>query len=745
MRTAKGIIAIALVLVTVACSGPTPGPQTVIHEDAVVLDASDRDQLSEYHQDGTLVFTAAAGESLPDLAVGDVLVSEPAGSAAPDGLLRRVTGLDTSVAGRLSVATEQATIMDIVEKGALHEDFEMNEDDIASIEVLVDEMSFTMMDDARLAAAVAAAAAAAGEGAAVPAGAAPAGAAGLDPQQLGSFGFDFEVVVFDTDGDEQTKNDQMTAFGAITLKPKASIDLDVHCSYWCFGGIDVDFAAGLGMNETAKLGLKGKGPLGLNLQKSISLATFTMKPITFFIGPVPVVITPRLTVSLKFEGGVGASVTYEVSQALTMGVEVTYDDGWAASADLDNDFSVGPVKADEPVSAVLVAKAKGSASAELMFYGVLGPTFELAPYFKVDLRYPRDPIWKLDGGIEANLGVHIDVLGWDKSYQTNVLDDSIEIARAGNQAPLLDFQNDAQTVSVVAGGLMLRSLVADAEEGSPCCTVTYRSSDLADGTNGLLGSASDTLHEVLAVFQTLGARTVTATAVDTKGATTEQSITVTVMNEPPSVFMSSPFNDQEFFRGQPVRLRASSYDSSEPGQSLDCSTQMVWTSSVEGDALPVNGCQATVSFSTDGPRTLTLTGADSHGGLASASVDVTVVPPPSNLPPVVNVTSPADGITVGPHTVLVLTGTAVDPESEGIQSVVWDVLNDYDPFTGTGGSTFPVTLSGGNQWRPQDSIDYTPGLGGCEVNDTLRLRMRATDVDGVTGFDFVVLRVIVVC
>jgi hypothetical protein len=172
---------------------------------------------------------------------------------------------------------------------------------------------------------------------------------------------------------------------------------------------------------------------------------------------------------------------------------------------------------------------------------------------------------------------------------------------------------------------------------------------------------------------------------------------------------------------------------------------MVWTSSVEGDELPVNGCQATVSFSTDGPRTLTLTGADSHGGLASASVDVTVVPPPSNQPPVVNVTSPADGITVGPHTVLVLTGTAADPESEGVQSVVWDVLNDYDPFTGTGGSTFPVTLSGGNQWRPQDSIDYTPGPGGCEVNDTLRLRMRATDVDGVTGFDFVVLRVIVVC
>ncbi|HET8984889.1 MAG TPA: hypothetical protein VFN03_03920, partial [Trueperaceae bacterium] len=471
----------------------------------------------------------------------------------------------------------------------------------------------------------------------------------------------------------------------------------------------------------------------------------TMNPITFFIGPVPVVITPRLKVSLKFEGGVGASVTYEVNQALTMGVEVMYDDGWDASADFDNEFHVGPVKADEPVSAVLVAKAKGSASAELMFYGVLGPTFELAPYFKVDLRYPRDPIWKLDGGLEANLGVHIDVLGWDKSYQTNVLDDSIEIARAGNQAPLLDFQNAPQSQSVVSGGLALRSLVADAEEGSPCCTVTYRSSNTADGDDGALGTASDALHEVLVVFETLGARTVTATAVDSKGATTEKTITVTVVNEPPQVFMSSPFNDQEFYRGQPLKLRASSYDTSEPGFALDCDTQMVWSSSVPGDALPVIGCDATVSFATDGTRTLTLTGADSHGGFASISVDVTVGPPPSNLPPVVNVTSPADGISVGPDTVLVLTGTAVDPESAGIQSVVWDVLNNYDPFTGTGGNTFPVTLTGGNQWRPQDSIDYTPGAGGCAVNDTLRLRMRATDLAGVVGFDFVVLQVLRVC
>ncbi|MFX4627936.1 hypothetical protein ABTA95_20840, partial [Acinetobacter baumannii] len=75
-----------------------------------------------------------------------------------------------------------------------------------------------------------------------------------------------------------------------------------------------------------------------------------------------------------------------------------------------------------PFTPVLEVKAKAALRGELMFYGVVGPTIEIVPYIHLDLKYPRDPIWKLSGGIEGNVGIKIDVLGYSKHYQTNLWD-----------------------------------------------------------------------------------------------------------------------------------------------------------------------------------------------------------------------------------------------------------------------------------------------------------------------------------
>lgn len=719
MLTIRRLASVLLLLIVAACA-QQPAPEVVvIHEDAVVLDPAARGQLSEFRDDGTLVFVAAGGASLPTFEVGDVLISEPAGAAAPDGLLRRVTAIDASEPGQLTVTTEQATLLDVIEKGLLEETFELTEDDIESIDVLTDGLTYSMMDRAAL------------EAAAV--------AAGLEPHQAGSFGYDFEVVIYDVDGDEDTKDDRMLAFGGITVKPTGNIELDVDCSYWCFGGIEVQFLAEVGLNETAKLGLKGTGPLGIELEKTIPLISFNMKPLVFGIGPVPVVITPKLKLELKFEGTLGATVSYEVVQTLSTTVGVSYDDGWDAHADFDSDFTLGPVGVDDPFSAQLVAKAKGVARAELLFYGVLGPTFEFAPYLKVDVKYPRDPIWTLHGGLQADLGVHIDVLGFDKNYETNVYDNSTEIARSGNHPPELTFQTASPSQVLVESGLMLRAQVTDPEEGSPCCTVTYRSSNTADGVGGTLGTGSGTSHELLAVFASTGTRTVTARAVDAKGAAAESSITVNVTNEPPLVYIYSPFAGQEFYRGQEVKLRASSFDASEPGFALDCSSQLVWTSSVVGDPFPITGCDGFTSFPSNGARTLTLTGTDSHGGTGELSVTVNVVNPPANLPPVVRVTSPPNLVHIGPDTELTLTGTATDPEGLAVTTYAWDVSTNYNPYTGVGDPPVPAVPDGNNRWSPSDSIDYSGGT--CEVDDTLRLRLLATDAGGAVGSDFVVVHV----
>ncbi|WP_299430854.1 hypothetical protein [uncultured Meiothermus sp.] len=238
---------------------------------------------------------------------------------------------------------------------------------------------------------------------------------------------------------------------------------------------------------------------------------------------------------------------------------------------------------------------------------------------------------------------------------------------------------------------------------------------------------------------TLGPRTITVTATDSGGASSTTSRTVNVVNTAPTVAINAPFGGQQFFRGVNYTLRGVSYDPNEPNFQLACGS-MRWISNVAGDAFPKTGCDVAASFASNGSRTLTLTGTDSHGGSASATVSVTVIDPPSNLPPVVNLTSPQNGISIGPDTVVKLNGTATDPEG-GAVTLSWDVTTGYNPSMGTGFQTLPVTPAPNGDWKPSDSINYTS----CEVSDTLRLRLKARDPQNNEGFDFIVIKVTRIC
>lgn len=698
---------VAAMLTACGGVGPPPAKEVIVREATMVLDQATRTMLSESRADGTLVFTAATGQTLPPIEVGAVIVSEPT-AAAPEGLLRRATVVDADEPGVLTVQTEQATFGDALEQGSLSVEFGLDP---------ADPDDFTP----------------AGEGVALL----------LDPAGLeDGIGLTFDKILYDGDGNTGTKHDQVKALGEIRIKPVFKVDLDLDCKGFLCLDSDIDFMFQVGVEEVARVGLTGKGVLGLNIKETIPLGTFKGSPKTFFIGPVPVVITPKLVLELRFDGSVGVQVSYEVSQTLTAVAGAKYDDGWENLSDLDNEFAVGPVKTDSPISAVVNGKAKGAMRGELMFYGVVGPTLEIVPWVGLDLRYPRDPIWKLNAGLEANVGVKISVLGYSKSFNANLFDYSAEVAQSVNAAPQVSFVAGPLLVSDANFGSTLTVSVQDAEDGpETCCAVSFSSSLDSDGNDGALGSDSGTMPSVGAVFTTLGDRTVTATAVDSKGKTASATMVVRVVNTDPLVFRTMPFDGQTYFQGQAVKLRASSFDPNEPDFAIDCSA-MTWTSNRAEDPFPLSGCNVATAFPTTGSRTLTLTGSDSHGASASTAVAVNVTEAPANLPPVVNVTSPGNDLGIAASQVLTLAGTVVDPEGMAV-TTSWDLLGEYDPQTGTGGELYPVVLGQNGTWRLQDTV---PGLGtGCGFDHFLRLRLNAVDADGQVGSDFVVLRISVIC
>lgn len=691
---------------------PTPDElEPIVREQTVVLDGPGRDALAEVRDDGTLVFAAA---NAPDLEPGDVLASAPT-AAAPHGMLVRVLSV-TPGDDVVLVATEDAKLTDALAQGSLTATIELGPGDVAEARALLEGVSIGAPAD------------------------------GLEPAGIADgIGISFSRVVWDEDGDEKTKDDQVAFSGELRVKPRFDLDLDLDCGGFLCTDPDVDLEFRIGVEELARIGITGKGKPGLSFEKTLRVAEFDFKPITFSIGPVPVVITPRIAIELRFDGRVGVRVSYQVSQTLTAVVGARYDDGWHDLSGIDNEFEAGPVDSESFIRVEANARAAGALVGELMLYGRVGPTLEVSPWVRFDLRYPRDPVWRLVAGLTGKVGVKIDLWGIDKEYQKQVFEVSEEIARSGNTPPRVRlFDGQASVAAEVAAPFTVQVGVEDAEDDvtDACCEVTVRSSDPADGDGGLLGTAFGRGVHVEAVFATVGPRTITATAMDSGGATATATVVVDARNTPPLIRAYQPYDGQRFWARVPRRLRAATYDPNEPDQAVPCD-RLVWTSSAASDPSPLAvGCDAEVTFATAGGRTLTLTATDSHGAQATHTVSVVVEDPGENLPPYVEITRPSSGA-VDVTVPMRLEGRVVELDGESY-TTVWRLQRSYDKVTGLGGAVLTVTPRPDGTWAVTDSV---PSLAppACGFNEVFKLSLVATDESGRVGEDLIVLEADSIC
>jgi serine protease len=270
--------------------------------------------------------------------------------------------------------------------------------------------------------------------------------------------------------------------------------------------------------------------------------------------------------------------------------------------------------------------------------------------------------------------------------------------------------------------LFLSADVFDFEDAFPCCTITWTSD-----VDGPLG----TERSVQRTFTTLGSRTLTITATDSVGATSRANVTLNVVNFAPVVALNSPQEGDTVFRTATTVLRGKATDRNEPTDELACDN-LTWTSSVAGDPFPKTGCDVEATFSSNGPRTLTLTAIDALGATDAKSVNISVVDPPANLPPNVRVTSPENRASVRTDEALTLSGTAEDPEGLGPLTYQWTVqLFDNAPVV--------VGNAASVQWKPSDTFNFN-----SEGTYVIKVRLNVTDPQGNVGTDFITLEFFIV-
>jgi hypothetical protein len=176
----------------------------------------------------------------------------------------------------------------------------------------------------------------------------------------------------------------------------------------------------------------------------------------------------------------------------------------------------------------------------------------------------------------------------------------------------------------------------------------------------------------------------------TRTATSGQkpTLVLTVAAGPePAVAIAQPADGAAFFDGDTITLQGHASDVVDG--TLDAA--IAW-SAVPGGLL---GTGATITTTLpEGTYVITASVVDSDGFGASDQVTITVgPPPPDNTEPLVTITAPANGQTVGATQAITFTGTATDLEEGSLTTaLVW--TSSRDGRIGTG-RTFTRTLSVG--------------------------------------------------
>lgn len=260
----------------------------------------------------------------------------------------------------------------------------------------------------------------------------------------------------------------------------------------------------------------------------------------------------------------------------------------------------------------------------------------------------------------------------------------------------------------------------DFEDGLNCCVVSWISS-----IDGDLGQGDTIIH----TFTSTGQRVITASAQDSDGRKTDAKITLTIINNSPSVDITQPTTGENIFRGVATVLRGTSFDANEPGTQLDCN-DMQWLSSNSADNLSA-GCAISATFNSNGTRTITLVGTDSEGITAVDSVTINVIDPPQDLPPVVQITSLIDGSNINVSESQLLNATVSD-DNDAISdlNMTWSVV-----WSNAGAGSSDIGFGQTRNWTPADTIIFNAeGIwildvtltvadsGGNEGSDTVRVQ-----------------------
>jgi hypothetical protein len=383
---------------------PTPEGEDlspIIPDTTKVLTGVTIDKLVDISADGSVFTFSETTPELESLAAGDVIVGD-AWEQTPYGFLRKVAGITTQ-GQQVVVTTGDATLEDAIEQGIVAAAQELSPDDVR-------------------------------QGTKLP-GVEVASLAPL--QSPGAFVVTLDdVVLLDLDGNKETTDDQVVANGQLLFEPRFNFNLRMR-------GFRIErLSATSGATERVDLNITADMEL-FNVQEDVQVASYMLKPITIWVGWVPVVLTPVLSVDVGLDGSAHVGFEVGVTQEANLDVGLAYaNGGWSPIATFTNDFDYTP----PTITANCNVRGYGVVNLAILIYGSGGPYGQMDGFLELDADLARRPWFELYGGLGATVGVKTKILGYDfGDYEKQVLEQKFPLLDSGDATPVVTPPTDTPT------------------------------------------------------------------------------------------------------------------------------------------------------------------------------------------------------------------------------------------------------------------------------------------------------------
>jgi len=362
--------------------------QPIVPSTTVVLGQTTLDCLSVASEDFSVLNFTDTTRQLSSLSVGDVIVSGVS-NMTPYGLLRQVTDVVFN-GDQVVVETVPATLEDAIQECDIHGTWSLLPDGSTTpLEMVASQgcQECTLSPDANVQLD-------------------STGCKDLTALTESCTGWYIDiddVVLFDADEDPGTKDDQVVASGSLC----ANVDVDIGLKVEDWALREAHFL--VTTSEAAELQIALKVTIA-ELHEKAELYRQYLTPITLWAGPVPIVFAPVLTFNVGIDAEVSTDVATSISSTADVTVGVSYAEGtWSPVTDHFVSFGW-----DTP-SLTAGCEVKGYLGPQLalLLYGVTGPYAEVRGYLELEADLFDTPWWKLYGGVEADVGFRVEVLGHD--------------------------------------------------------------------------------------------------------------------------------------------------------------------------------------------------------------------------------------------------------------------------------------------------------------------------------------------